>query len=187
MSEQMWAPDRIVDGEPWWTEGAKPFMHVVRPAETRTGDMHLEETLSRGLSEEFGIDVQKDLHHEPLLMLAAIEEDMYVVTFVYVVTASLSLETLYRKWDTAVDRDEIALLAAYQLTGENLVGEQLVGPERLATLMASDHFDAGPHLLPSALEKAQISGPWHPTSRLRMYALGMHLWPTDFPRLVERR
>jgi hypothetical protein len=112
---------------------------------------------------------------------------MYFVTFVYLVTASLSPESLYRKWDTAVDRDEISMLAAYQLTGQNWAGEQLVGPERLATLMASDQFNAAPHLLPSAPETAQISGPWHPTSRLRMYALGMHLWPSDFPRLVGRR
>src|SRR5208282_5467233 len=31
MAEQMWAPDRLSEGEPWWTEPAKPYLNVVKP------------------------------------------------------------------------------------------------------------------------------------------------------------
>jgi nucleoside phosphorylase len=187
MAEQMWAPDRMRHGEPWWTEPARPFTGLVKEAQTREGDLHISDALTRGLREEFRIDVTRDLIRPPLLLCAAIEEDMYFVTFIYYVIVNASPEQIFEMWDGAPDRDEMGLLAAYPLTGESEDGTYLDGPRQLASLLAQDSFDPGPFLLPHSRPQGELSGPWHVSSKLRMYALGMHLWPNDFSSLVKRQ
>lgn len=184
MAEQMWAPDRSSPGEPWWAEPAKPYLVKITPISSRAGDKHINDTLERGLSEEFGLNFKEDILGEPLLLLAAIEEDMYFVTFIYVVTVNLSLASLYEKWYYSEDNAEAGVLAAYQLTGMSSSGEELNGARRLADVMARDTFDGGPYLLPTAQPAGSAIGPWHVSSRLRMFALGMHLWPNKFQQLV---
>jgi hypothetical protein len=63
MAEQMWAPDRTIEGDPWWSQCARSFTDKLADAATRTGDAHIRDALSRGLSEEFNIDDKKDLSH----------------------------------------------------------------------------------------------------------------------------
>jgi hypothetical protein len=55
----------------------------------------------------------------------------------------------------------------------------------LAELLGQDTFDAGPHLLPAPAPLGAIRGPWHCSSRMRMYAAGMHLWPDEFRKYVR--
>ena len=183
MAEQMWAPNRDGQGTPWWETALARHKLAYRAAETREGDRHINDTLARGLREEFQIDVDKDCYQEPLLLCAAIEQDMYFVTFIYLVEVRLPLEEIYRRWKTAPDHQEMGLLAAYQLTGRD--AHLLNGPKRLAELMAQEQFDAGSHLLPTRREAGPLRGGWHVSSRLRMYAYGMHMWPRDFPQHVR--
>lgn len=79
----------------------------------------------------------------------------------------------------------MGLLAAYQFAGPDGKGNVFEGPKRLAELLANEQFDAGPNLLPTARPKNEIVGAWQPSSRMRIYALGMHLWPEEFPNYVR--
>jgi hypothetical protein len=185
MAEQMWASGRSQRGEPWWEAPLSDRRLLYRQPETREGDPHINETLARGLREEFQINVDKDCYQEPLLLSVAIEQDMYFVTFIYFVEVKLALEDVYQRWNTAPDKQEMGLLAAYQLTGRCGDGTMMDGARRLAELVAVDEFDAGPHLLPSGVEDARLKRRWHVSSKLRMYACGMHLWPREFSRYVR--
>ncbi|MHB1797917.1 MAG: hypothetical protein ACYCUI_06355 [Vulcanimicrobiaceae bacterium] len=182
MATQMWGPDRAGNIEPWWSA---PSTDNLLPRGPQTGDETLEGTLRRGLDAEFQIDIQSDLRHEPKLLLAAVEQDMYFITFIYIVRVPFVLEELYRRWIRSPEFHHNGLLAAYQLTGCDADGIELNGPTRLARLLAQAQFDAGPHLRPEPRASGEVSGPWHVSSRLRIYALGMHLWPREFPRLVH--
>ena len=186
MAEQMWAPSQRQHGDPWWDRSLVSRRLAFRAGETRSGDTHINETLARGLREEFQIDVDSDdCYQEPLLLNVAIEQDMYFITFIYFIELKLSLDEIYRRWRTAPDSQEMALLAAYQLTGRDRTGNELHGPRRLAELMACEECDPGAYLLPTALPNGQVQGKWHISSRLRMYACGMHLWPHEFERYVR--
>ncbi len=182
MAEQMWAPDRHRRNNPWWHQFIKT---AYRQPESREGDPDLRETLRRGLWEELRIRIGTDTIEEPLMLCAAIEQDMYFVTFIFLVLVDLSPEEVFRRWRQSPDYNELGLLAAYQLTGVGRGGTLLEGPRRLAELLSQDSFDGGPHLLPQSREAGTFLGSWHCSSRLRMYAAGMHLWPDEFPRYVQ--
>ncbi len=187
MAEQMWAPDRVAHKRPWWDPFCKEFLTNIRRAETRDGDRRIEDTLQRGLQEELTINMRLDTSQDPLLLSVAIEEDMYFVTFIFFVLVNLSPLAAYERWRRSPDYNEMGLLAAYQLTGPDDTGNWLEGPRRLAELMSKDTFDAGPCLLPETKGNGIFVGPWHCSSRLRMYAAGMHLWPEQFPNYVQIR
>jgi hypothetical protein len=181
MATQMWGDERSSRKAPWWFEQTKG---AIVPRDPQIGETHLAMTLRRGLENEFGI-TQLDLSHEPLLLLAALEEDMYFMTFVYVVRVKLALKEVYQRWQTASDYQHNGLLAAVQIGGSDSSSGDVRGPAQLARLLSSDDFHFGAHLLPEPVDDEALIGPWHVTSRLRIYALGMHLWPKEFSHLVE--
>jgi hypothetical protein len=101
------------------------------------------------------------------------------------VIIGLGLDDIYNRWKAAPDTNEMGLLAAYKFGGRDLNGQPLNGAKRLAELLSNDRFDAGPHLLPSPQPVNELIGNWHCSSRLRIYAAGMHFWPNHFPSYVR--
>jgi hypothetical protein len=184
MAEQMWAPDPTSRVTQWWkTFALKKISNLPIPPK-RNGDPDLRENLRRGLHEELGIVMDRDTLHSPRLLSVAIEDNFFI-TFIFLVIVGLELDEVYRNWKSAPDRNELGLMAAVQLTGFDGNGAALDGPQQLANLMSREMFDAGPHLLPSARVENEIVGKWHCSSRLRMYAAGMHLWPEEFKHYVQ--
>lgn len=184
MAEQMWAPDVRGLATQWWQPYAHKHLGNIPVASKRDGDADLRETLRRGLKEELDIRLGADTIQNPRLLNVAIEENFFV-TFIFIVIVGLEPVEIWRRWMKAPDHSEMGLLAAYQFRGLDSAGEMLEGPKRFAELLAGEQFDAGPHLLPEQHEKGAIVGPWHCSSRLRIYAAGMHLWPEEFPNYVR--
>jgi hypothetical protein len=183
MAEQMWAPDPSDLVKEWWRPfAAKRLANVAIPSK-REGDADLRENLRRGLREELGITLGTDTLQNPRLLSVAIEENFFI-TFVFLVIVRLGLDDIYKRWKVAPDTNEMGLLAAYKFGGRDKDGRLLNGAERLSQLLSKDRFDAGPHLLPSPRPANELIGKWHCSSRLRIYAAGMHFWPNHFPSYV---
>lgn len=184
MAEQMWAPDAGGLTTEWWRPyAAKRLANIPIPPK-RSGDPDLRETLRRGLHEELGIILGVDTLQNPRLVSVAIEDNFFI-TFIFVVIVGLELEDVFSRWKSAPDHNELGLLAAYKFSGVDANGASLSGPERFANILSGDAFDAGPHLLPSPQQEGKIVGKWHCSSRLRIYAAGMHLWPNHFSSYVK--
>jgi len=140
--------------------------------------------LERGLFEEFKIRRGHFLSPYRLIS-AAIEEDMFFVTYIYFVAVSLKPLDAYRLWKEAPDAKENRVIVAYQLEGTDADGNLLDGAERLAQLLAKDEFDGQPHVLPKPHGDRPIIAGWHPSSRLRLYAAGRHMYGDRFGELVQ--
>lgn len=53
------------------------------------------------------------------------------------------------------------------------------------TVLANETIDVGPYIIPSPLKEGHLGdSQWHHSSRMRLYVLGEHLWPTKFSRRV---
>ena len=175
MAEQMWAPEPTSSFTPWWADFTKRLDIKTDPREERQGDKHIQDTLIRGLEEEFGLEAGLDYPKDPKLLNVCLEEDMYFITFIFFVQVELPLEKLYEKWVQAPDHREFDLLAAYQIEGLDENGNEIDGPKRIAELLAQDKFDGGRYLIKNPTQ-SPIVGSWHITSRMRIYVAGYHMW-----------
>ena len=175
MAEQMWAPEPTSSFTPWWYDFTKKLGIKPEPREERQGDIHIQDTLIRGLKEEFGLVAGVHYPPDPKLLNVCLEEDMYFITFIFFVQVDLSLAELYEHWVNAPDHREFDLLAAYQIEGLDEDGNGINGPERIAKLLAQDKFDGGCYLIKNPTE-SPIVWPWHTTSRMRIYVAAYHMW-----------
>lgn len=167
------------DAEYWWR--TPDISHDISDDDS---DSHIFDTIERGLKEELGLE-QSD-YSPALLLNSSLEADMFFVTFLFLVTTNLSPTLLYQKWHSAPDRDESAFLALYPLS---------VGPEndlqssdtmiQIVRLLAKETIDIGPYIIPSPFEEGSLgNSQWHHSSRMRLFVLSEHLWPTTFSRRV---
>lgn len=175
MAEQMQASEPTSSFTPWWIDFTKKLGIEADPREERRGDKHIQDTLIRGLEEEFGLEAGVHYPKDPKLLNVCLEEDMYFITFIFFVQVDLSLADLYEQWVKAPDHGEFDLLAAYQIEGLDEDGNEINGPERIAKLLAQDKFDGGQYLIKNPT-KSPIVGPWHITSRMRIYVTAYHMW-----------
>lgn len=175
MAEQMWAPEPITSFTPWWADFTNNLGIKPEPGEERQGDVHIQDTLIRGLKEEFGLVAGEHYHADPKLLNVCLEEDMYFITFIFFVQVDLPLAKLYEQWVNAPDHREFDLLAAYQIEGQDENGKEIDGPKRIADLLAQDNFDGGRYLIKNPTG-SPIVGPWHITSRMRIYVAASHMW-----------
>lgn len=182
ITEQCQGPPPPKGTPQWW----RAILPVPGEKTYRDEDQHINDTLVAGLKTELGID-QKDLEETPRLICTFLEQDTYAVGFVYVVKCSMSPQDFWDGKDIgkAIDDNENDIFAAYQIEGIDAGGKELSGPERLAELLAKDTFDGGPHVLPLTLVDKPIQYPWHPSSRLRIYAAGGHLYGEEFRKLIK--
>lgn len=175
MAEQMWAPEPSSSFSPWWTDFTKDAHISIPSHKERKGDTHIQDTLTRGLEEEFGLRVGTHYPSDPKLLNVCLEQDMYFITFIFYVPLEMPLLALYDLWFNAPDRNEFGLLAAYPIGGIDGNGKEIDGPEAIANLLSKDTFDGTPYLIKNPT-KESACGPWHITSRMRIYVAAHHLW-----------
>ncbi len=175
MAEQMESPSEpSISFTPWWDSYARTKGVSIEPRGDRHGDVHIQDTLFRGLTEELGLE--KGIHYsdDPPLLNVCLEEHIYFITFIFFVQVNLSIEELYRRWRNAPDHQEAGVLAAYQISGNDNREKKINGPEAIAKLLGEDTFNGGPYLIKNPV--ANLVRPWHISSRMRIYALAYHLW-----------
>lgn len=175
MAEQMWAPEPATRFTPWWHDFTKAAGIQPEPLEERQGDTHVQDALTRGLREEFGLVAGVHYAVDPKLLNVCLEEDMYFITFIFFVPVEIPLEELYSLWVSAPDHREMGLLAAYQIEGLDENGNEIDGPKRTAELLAHNSFDGGKYLIKNPTESPLVGG-WHITSRMRIYLAAHHLY-----------
>ncbi len=175
MAEQMWAPEPTTRFTPWWQHFTTAIGIQPEPHEERQGDKHIQDTLIRGLEEEFGLKAGVHYPVDPKLLNVCLEEDMYFVTFIFFVPVEISLEELYSLWLNAPDHKEMGLLAAYQVEGLDENGNEINGPMRMADILAMKNFDGSKYLIKNPTEMPLIRE-WHITSRMRIYLAAHHLY-----------
>lgn len=168
-AEQMWAPTISTAALPWWMSYVDG-LSIEDPSD-RTGDIDLWNTVERGLAEELGIK-QSDLIERPKLVASCIEHEVHFVTYIFVLTASLSMAELQSRRLAAPDK-EIGSIAAYPLEGTDESGQHLDPLEQFALLLEMDSFNGGPYLVPQPSLSA-VEG-WHSSSRYRIYVAARHL------------
>ena len=168
-AEQMWAPSRRSNRPSWWESYVKGL--TVEPPNERTGDSDVWDTVLRGLYEELGVR-QADLFESPKLIASCIEQDMYFVAFIFVLQAELTLKELQKRRLGSPDK-EIGPVAVYPVGGVLPDGTRLEPLTQFTKLLAQDHFDGGPYLIPSPA--GSLIDRWHLSSRLRIYAAARHL------------
>ena len=178
IAEQMLAKSNI-DAEYWWK--TPDISHDITDDNS---DNHIFDTIERGLKEELGL-AQSD--YSPVLLLnSSLETDMFFVTFLFLVTTNLSPTLLYKNWHSAPDRDESDFLALYPLTVEP--DNDLRSSDsmlQILRLLSKEAIDIGPYIIPTPSEEGNLgNSQWHHSSRMRLYVLGEHLWPTKFSRRV---
>jgi nucleoside phosphorylase len=183
MSEQMWAPAPNRSLRYWWEDFILDRGFDIDNPTDREGDTDITKTLIRGLKEEFKLE-QRDFLLNPPLLGILLEQDLYFLAFIYLVYVFLSPQDLYSKRMQAKDRDEIGGLAAYQFSGHDDTGKLLNGANKLAELIQNDKF-SGSKFLVGITEKELEAKPWHPTSRMRIYMAGCHLYRSEFDDLVN--
>ena len=179
MAEQMAAPTTGNQQKPWWWETGVSTM-----LREQDGDIHIFDTLRRGLWEELGLRAHD--YDDPILLNACLEAEMFFVTFIFVVLTRCELGDIFGRWQRAPDRQESALLAHYPLGR----GEGTVPPfealKAVIRLMEEDQVDLGPYLLPRPGTLSNFPPqPWHPAARMRLYAAAKHWWNTEVDRFVE--
>ena len=178
-AEQMWAPKPAAKVRPWWAEFTKNL--DIESAAERQGDEHIEDTVIRGLWEELGIE-RKNLIERPALISACIEQDLYFLTFLYVLEISMSLDDLFQRTERSPDR-EIEFVAAYPIQGLRPGGGQFDPFRQFAELLSDDFFDGGKHIIPRPTNS--LVQPWHISSRMRIYAAARHLLGDPFMNYVK--
>lgn len=175
-AEQMWAPAPSKKIRPWW-ETYIDKLDIEAPKD-RFGDESIQHTVIRGLREELGIK-ESDLAHNntsPILINACIEQDLYFMAFIFVIEVEMTLDELYKRKLSAEDR-EIGPIAAYPIEGFDANGNKLDACQQFVSLLKEDIFDGAPYTLPQPSK--ELKGPWHFSSRMRIYASARHLLDTD--------
>ena len=177
-AEQMWAPSPSTPIRAWWEDYTEGF--EIESPKDRFGDENVEATLIRGLMEELGIN-KDDLNTSPKLISACIEEDLYFVTFIFVIELRMSLNELYIRKESAADR-EIGNLAAYPIAGVK-DGVEIDSCKRFLKLLKKDSFDGSPYILPQPVEA--MKSQWHLSSRMRIYAAARHLLGNEILKYIQ--
>ena len=175
MAEQMTA-HRPLGKPPWWQKDER-----LPPPEE--GDVHVFDTLERGLLEEFSL--RRSDYQPPLLLSACLEADMFFVTFLFVVRTDLRPEELFERWRCAPDRQESQILALFPIGRGRGDFPPASAVSAIVDLLGHSEFDPGPFLLPRAVAPGTVAPQsWHPSSRMRLYAAAKHWWTDTIDEFV---
>lgn len=185
MAEQMWAPEPEDGIIPWWDCYLPQTAY--KPRDHRNEDLHIQDTLIRGLKEEFGLIQTQDYQTDPPLLNISLEQDMYFLTFIFLVRSRMPLSDLFQKWKGAPDHKEMNILAAYQISGKNDNGSSLDGARRMAELISTDEFNS-PCVFFPALDDREIDcldKGWHVSSKMRIFTAGMNIYGKKFGQYIQ--
>lgn len=162
----------------WWHEDR------YGPPPHGEGDMHIFDTLERGLFEEFSL--RREDYQTPVLLNACLEADMYFITFIFAVRTELTSLELFDRWRRAPDRQESEILALVPI-GRGAGGIPPANAvSSIARLLELSELDLSEFLIPRAMPPGSIAPQgWHPSSRMRLYAAAKHWWGDRIDEFVR--